>query len=84
MRKNSLCLKLDSHSLTYNVHEGPSFNIEQGRLVKKMRYSFYIEAYVHEATNTTKGILETCLNLCSQKCLQSSLDVVTNLTPLRL
>ena len=48
-----------------------------------MGYSFDIEAYVHEATNKTHSILETHLNLCSQRWLKLSLDVVTNLIPLR-
>ena len=48
-----------------------------------MRYNFWIEAYVHEATNKTEGILKTCLNLCLQWWLKPRLDVVTNLTPLR-
>ena len=40
-------------SFIQNAQESPSLNNEQGRLGKKMRYSFWIEAYVNKATNKT-------------------------------
>ena len=76
------CIKLH-----YQFHlncSGESIIQEWTRKIgEKISHNFWIEAYVCEATNKTYGILKTCLNLCFQWWLKSSLDIVTNLAPLR-
>ena len=80
MTNGPTSLFVSNKSFIYNAQESSTFNIEQRRLEEVIRYSFYIETFVHEATKKDIKYLENMLKLYARRQFKLGLDVVTNLT----